>query len=301
MKLEVSTSAPRAVAEQTGIVRQHFNRVCGQWAARYDAAPRRMSDLDLLLRRENAQRLLAQAVPQRPSEPARSSDPPAAGRPPRLLDVGCGPANLLDGWGGPPVEYHGVDLSPEMIAEARRRRPDGRFQVGSATGLPLADGSMDVVVCLGVLEYLDGPDAALGEIRRVLRDGGALIVSFPNRASLLRRLGRAQARLERRLAGALRRARGRAGELLAPPYRHCDWTPPQALALLRRAGFEPCCIRFNTYGLGGRIGRWWPSLWVSRALSRRAGGDSPLARRMAGTMIVLARRAGVGTVKERRA
>jgi SAM-dependent methyltransferase len=78
------------------------------------------------------------------------------------------------------VDAFGIDLSPEMIALARRDYPDLRFEVGTMTDLDLADDSVT-----GVLAFWSGihvPDQSLpgvfGQFRRVLRPGGPLLVGF---------------------------------------------------------------------------------------------------------------------------
>ena len=72
----------------------------------------------------------------------------------RLLDVGCGLAELhgyLQGR-GLPVEYTGVDLTPAILNEARRRHPDLDLREVDvfATPQPFPDHSFDVVFCSGV-------------------------------------------------------------------------------------------------------------------------------------------------------
>jgi SAM-dependent methyltransferase len=101
-----------------------------------------------------------------------------------VLDVGCG-----FGW----FELYALDhdvgriigIEPEdrLLETARRHISDERaaFMVGSATALPLADESVDTVVCWEVLEHLrqGGEPLAFTEFRRVLRPGGALYLSTP--------------------------------------------------------------------------------------------------------------------------
>lgn len=103
-----------------------------------------------------------------------------------LLDVGCGPAVMTDVLLARGFEYHGIDLSEQMIAEARGRfaghnRVD--FQVGDVQALPLEDDAFDVVLCLGALEYVPDLDRALDEIARVLRPDGLFVFSMLNRWS----------------------------------------------------------------------------------------------------------------------
>jgi len=63
-----------------------------------------------------------------------------------VLDVGCGPGTVTAHLAGLDLEVSGVDLSPEMIAHARRRYPHLRFEVASATALDLAPASLGGVL-----------------------------------------------------------------------------------------------------------------------------------------------------------
>lgn len=75
----------------------------------------------------------------------------------------------------------GVDVDPKAIAYARARYPDCEFEQGDAAHLRLADESVDVVVSFETLEHLNDQAKFLSECRRVLRPGGVLICSTPNR------------------------------------------------------------------------------------------------------------------------
>ena len=78
------------------------------------------------------------------------------------------------------VQLTGVDLSPGMLARARRRAAEfGRAVVlreGDAQALPFTDASFDTVVCtLGLCGFPD-ERAAIAEMHRVLRPGGKLLL-----------------------------------------------------------------------------------------------------------------------------
>ena len=67
-----------------------------------------------------------------------------------------------------------VDPNRDALARARRRAPGVPAVVARAEALPFRDGAFDTVVSGLVLCSVDDPDAALAEIRRVLRPGGTL-------------------------------------------------------------------------------------------------------------------------------
>src|SRR3989344_538352 len=103
--------------------------------------------------------------------------------PGRVLDIGCGPGVMTAeiatrGW-----EYCGVDLSPQMIAVATAKfanRPGINFAVGAVEKLNFPDHHFDALVAMGLVEYLADEDAALFELRRVLKPNGIFLVSIPN-------------------------------------------------------------------------------------------------------------------------
>ena len=103
----------------------------------------------------------------------------------RALDVGCGPgyfARMLAEAVGPDGSAVGIDAAPEMVEYASRkarRLSNCRFQAGTAEALPFPDASFDVVVSSLVMHHL--PDEvrlqAVGEMKRVLRSGGTLLLA----------------------------------------------------------------------------------------------------------------------------
>lgn len=97
-----------------------------------------------------------------------------------VADVGCGPGYVTRHLHDLGVDAFGIDLSPEMIAIARRDHPDLGFEVGSMTDLPLLDRSVGGVLAFWSVIHI--PDVAVpgvfGEFRRVLRPGGPLLVGF---------------------------------------------------------------------------------------------------------------------------
>ena len=79
----------------------------------------------------------------------------------------------------------GVDRDPEAVSFAARNYRAGtgtlRFEVGDCAAIPLPDDSVDVVVSFETIEHIDDHTRFLGEVRRVLRPGGLLLCSTPDR------------------------------------------------------------------------------------------------------------------------
>jgi len=113
--------------------------------------------------------------------------PPAAGQ--RALDIGCGPGQIVlmmaKRW--PQLTFTGIDAAPHMVEEARKNAAadavsNVSFEVlrvakdSAESRLPHPDASFDIVTCNSVLHHLADPLAALNEIARVAKPGGAVLL-----------------------------------------------------------------------------------------------------------------------------
>lgn len=102
---------------------------------------------------------------------------PAAGN--RILDIGCGPGNILDHL--PEVDYFGFDFSPSYIESAKAHYGHrGQFfcqRVSEAQVFLEQPESFDIVLAIGILHHLDDTEALrLFEIaKRALKKGGRLV------------------------------------------------------------------------------------------------------------------------------
>ena len=90
----------------------------------------------------------------------------------RLLDVATGPGFVAGAAAARGASVAGVDFSPLMVAEARRRYPQIMFIEGDAEALAVGDDQLDAVVMNFGLLHLARPEAAIAEARRVLAPGG---------------------------------------------------------------------------------------------------------------------------------
>src|SRR5260221_2508482 len=98
-----------------------------------------------------------------------------------VLDIGCGTGEfeklLLDKH--PNQQIVGVDISQKMLEIAQQKCeacPNAIFLVTSALVLPFSDHSFDVIVSASTFHYFDEPEAALKEMRRVLRPDETLVI-----------------------------------------------------------------------------------------------------------------------------
>jgi SAM-dependent methyltransferase len=142
----------------------------------------------------------------------------------QALEVGVGSGRFAA-----PLGIHfGVDPSPSMVRLARARGIDAVLGVGEA--LPFASTSMDTVLMVTTVCFLDDLDRAFQEARRVLRTGGDIVLGFVDRASTL---------------GAEYLARKDESVF----YRAAHFfTVPEILAALTRAGFEGADMRQTLFG-----------------------------------------------------
>lgn len=99
---------------------------------------------------------------------------------PRVLDVGCGTGVATAALAAAGLDVTGIDLSPNMIAQARQHNPGLSFRVGSMLDLDVADGSVGGLCAWYSIIHV--PDAHLPEVfaefHRVLASGGVLLLAF---------------------------------------------------------------------------------------------------------------------------
>lgn len=166
----MSDAAPPSGGERLGQVRAYYDRL----APRLVAVEARNWHL------QSRMSLVLETIDRHVRRPP--------GRPPRLLDVGCGTGFLLERLADRGFSGVGVDLSPESVEHATRRLreigADERLSaiVGSAYEPP--DGPFDLICLTDVLEHLEDPRACLRALRARLAPDGLLVISTPNRRSL---------------------------------------------------------------------------------------------------------------------
>jgi len=103
----------------------------------------------------------------------------------QLLDVGCGTGHWSRFFRSLGYQVNGVDVSPEMIAVARAALPGCAFEVGDARALPFKDESFAVVASMATLEFIPDAAAAVREMARCAKPGGAVLIGTLNRSATL--------------------------------------------------------------------------------------------------------------------
>lgn len=100
----------------------------------------------------------------------------------RILDGGCGAGEYVEALGQAGADSFGVEFVTEKVSEWQRRNPsDDRVAEGDLQRLQFEDKTFDAVLLNEVLEHVPDDRAALGEVCRVLKSGGTLVVFSPNR------------------------------------------------------------------------------------------------------------------------
>jgi SAM-dependent methyltransferase len=117
----------------------------------------------------------AEHRPDYPADGIRWGLAAASGEVARVLDLAAGTGKLTGGLLALGYEVTAVEPDEAMLAELAARFPAARALVGAAERIPVADGSVDAATVGQAFHWFDR-DAALAEIARVLRPGGALVL-----------------------------------------------------------------------------------------------------------------------------
>jgi len=101
-----------------------------------------------------------------------------------VLDIACG-----DGYGTRLLAHEaasvtGIDKDAATIQQAQEkyRQPNLEFLTGDAENIPLTGNRFDLVVCFETIEHTSGQEKMMTELKRMLKPGGLLIISTPDKA-----------------------------------------------------------------------------------------------------------------------
>lgn len=99
-----------------------------------------------------------------------------------VADLGCGPGHVTAHLSSLGLDAFGVDVSAGMIAQARARNPELRFEVGSMAALDIPEASLGGIVSRYSIIHTAPEEVpgVLAELRRVLAPQGCLLISFPS-------------------------------------------------------------------------------------------------------------------------
>jgi demethylmenaquinone methyltransferase/2-methoxy-6-polyprenyl-1,4-benzoquinol methylase len=153
----------------------------------------------------------------------------------------------------------GLDQSPEMLAEARRRLPASvKLVEGTAEALPFADASFDALTFTYLLRYVSDPGATLRELARVVKPGGTIAgLEFAMPRGLWRPLWELYVRVGLPVAGrVIPKGWADVGDFLGPSIRsfYAQWPEEHLLEAWRNAGVAD--VESRRLSVGGGIVTW---------------------------------------------
>ncbi len=96
----------------------------------------------------------------------------------KILEVGCGEGSLLQMIRAG-NEVHGVDISQSGVDKTRAKSIPCHCLDASNEPLPYADGFFDTAITLETIEHVENPHRMLWELKRILKQGGTLVISIP--------------------------------------------------------------------------------------------------------------------------
>ncbi|MGB4661173.1 MAG: class I SAM-dependent methyltransferase [Mobilitalea sp.] len=109
----------------------------------------------------------------------------------KVLDVVCGNGTLLKLINDKiQVQAYGVDISDNMIKEAKRKYPEMQFVTTNSALLPFQDNSFDAVTVCAAFHHFTEPDKFLKEAKRVLKPGGYIYIADPYFPLLIRQFAK---------------------------------------------------------------------------------------------------------------
>jgi SAM-dependent methyltransferase len=100
----------------------------------------------------------------------------------KMLDIGCGSGYFTVPLGRNFEEIHGVDVNADCIAAFEKTAPENyTAHLVNAAELPFPSGYFDAIITIETLEHVEDLSGVALETARVLRQGGELIITVPNR------------------------------------------------------------------------------------------------------------------------
>ena len=202
-----------------------------------------------------------------------------------ILELGCGSGDMLVSLMAADKPVTGVDLSGEMLMRAARRLRDAAhvdLLQADTRCLPFPEQAYNVVVTMGVIEYVPDPMQMLREIARVLRPGGVLALTLPHSQCAARNWGVAMKSFSKTIRGR----EGEADQVTIRRYQADEFDRFLEPCGLRRIDSAFCGVRMLPWPLTD----YWPGLTAKcnaicerfKVLSRR--------RRLAGVYCVFCER-----------
>lgn len=188
----------------------------------------------------------------------------------KALDIGCGPGIMAEGLLEKNYSVACVDAAPSMINLVKEKfssNPKITAGTGDVNELNFPDNSFDLIIAMGLLEYLGDQEKALQEIKRVAKTGGQIIITFPNKTSPCRIFNRSAAFLTKPFSKVLRKILKKPKQSLT----HKEYTLKQTINFLEKNGLKVSkVIYYNFKLIPYPFDKWFPkfTIWQSKLFER---------------------------------
>lgn len=215
--------------DTSGVTKRYFDQQSHNWDELYDEAKQSISSIDLK-GRLNITNNFVQELELTKLDTS--------------LDLGCGTGEAAE------ILVHtdqsAVDFSANMIEKVKNKHPNIKAFVADAESLPFENSNFNLVVALGLFEYIPSPNYALQEVNRVLKEDGFLIVSIPNKASLFRKFRSVENIITRPLKSLF--SVNSSTSDIEKPF-HQQWSQEDFTRILNTNEFQIESVQHCSYGL----------------------------------------------------
>lgn len=100
----------------------------------------------------------------------------------KILDAGCGEGHLIEKLFHKKNKnfYYGTDISETALRKAKQRCPFAEFKLINLSEMDFENNFFDVIICTETIEHILNYGEALKNLKRILKNDGYLIITFPN-------------------------------------------------------------------------------------------------------------------------
>ncbi len=237
-------------AAHSAIVRDRFSAEAENWQQLYDRSDRSIYAHNVAARRERVLTLLEDVSG-------------------KLLELGCGAGNIATRLVRSDRHVIGADFSTAMLHRAHRSALDEAVDLSlvsaDAVDVPIGSNTIDGVVSVGLIEYVNHPEDLITECHRVLKPGGKLVLSMPNAESPFILIDDAvkgikntitQTVLPSSVRRFVKRGLGRQDRAYFSHRRH-RLNPAVIIEQMNTLGFNVDVPGYHTFGLGILNGFRW--------------------------------------------
>jgi len=156
--------------KQSQMVQNRFNVESEEWFENYNVAPRNIFQFDLQVRKDLVLKTINHLVQKNGVV--------------RVAEIGCGSCNVLGDTQLNSAQKVGIDFSKQMLETSKKNYEEIALVNGDSNFLPLKDNQFDLVLCLGVVQYIQSYADAIRELSRILKPEGCLILTVPSKHSI---------------------------------------------------------------------------------------------------------------------